>query len=65
MDMSKKSLILGLVASLVCVAVSVVCLIVMKCNWVSIVLTAVVVGLAIYICFFCWYVAKKMKQSNR
>lgn len=64
MDISKKSLILGLVATFVCIAVSIVCLIVMKCDWISIVLTAVVIGLAIYICIFCWYVAKKYKANK-
>lgn len=64
MDMTKKSLILGLVATLICVAVSIVCLVVMKCNWVSIVLSAVVIGLAVYICIFCWYVAKQNKSKN-
>lgn len=65
MDMSKKSLILGLVATFVCVAVSIVCLVVMKCNWVSIALSAVIVGLAVYICIFCWKVAKNWKKENQ
>lgn len=64
MDMSKKSLILGLVATLVCLAVSIVCLVVMKCDWVSIALSAVVIGLAVYICVFCWMVAKKSKEQK-
>lgn len=58
MSMSKKSLILSLVAIFVCLAVSVVCLVVMHFDWVSIALTAVNVGLAIYICIFCFKVAK-------
>ena len=64
MDMSKKSLILGLVATLVCVAVSIVCLVVMKCDWVSIGISAVVIGLAVYICVFCWLVAKKSEEQE-
>lgn len=64
MDMSKKSLILGLVASLICVAVSAVCLVVMKCDWVSIAISAVIVGLAVYVCIFCWKVAKINKENK-
>ena len=61
MDMSKKSLILSIVAIFVCLAVSVVCLVVMKFDWVSIVLTAVNVALAVYVCIFCFKVAKASK----
>lgn len=61
MDISKKSLILSLVAIFVCIAVAVVCLVVMKADWVSIVLSALIVGLAIYVCVFCYKVAKQNK----
>lgn len=64
MDMSKKSLILSIVAAIVCLAVAVVCLVVMKADWVSILLSAVIVGLAIYICLFCYKVAKESKGQN-
>lgn len=59
MDISKKSLILSLVATFICIAVSVICLVVMKCDWVSIVLSAVIVALAVYICVFCYKVSKQ------
>lgn len=61
MEMSKKSLILSIVAIFVCIAVSVVCLVVMHFDWVSIALTAVNVALAVYICIFCYKVAKLKK----
>ena len=63
MDISKKSLILSLVTIFVCIAVATVCLIVMKADWVSIVLSAVIVGLAIYVCIFCYKVAKEQKRG--
>jgi len=63
MNISKRSLILSLVAIFVCVAVAVVCLVVMKADWVSIALSAIIVGLAIYVCIFCWKVAKMNKQK--
>lgn len=64
MDISKKGLILSLVSIFVCVAVAVVCLIVMKADWVSIALSAIIVGLAVYVCVFCWKVAKIQKKSR-
>ncbi|MBQ3158595.1 MAG: hypothetical protein IJB98_02765 [Clostridia bacterium] len=64
MDISKKGLILSLVSIFVCVAVAVVCLIVMKADWVSIVLSAIIVALAVYICVFCWKVARAQKRGN-
>ena len=65
MDISKKGLILSLVSIFVCVAVAVVCLIVMKANWVSIVLSAVIVALAVYVCVFCWKVARVQKKLGK
>ena len=62
MDMSKKSLILSIVAIFACLVVATVCLIVMKADWVSIVLSAIIVGLAIYVCIFCYKVAKSNKK---
>ena len=64
MDISKKGLILSLVTIFVCIAVAVVCLVVMKADWVSIALSAVIVALAIYVCIFCWKVAKDQKKGN-
>ncbi|MBR2909920.1 MAG: hypothetical protein IKC11_06245 [Clostridia bacterium] len=64
MDISKKGLILSLVSIFVCLAVAVVCLVVMKADWVSIVLSAVIVALAVYVCIFCWKVAKDQKKAN-
>ena len=58
MDMTKKSLILSIVAIFICLAVSVTCLVVMNFDWVSIILTAVNVALAVYVCIFCFKVAK-------
>ena len=63
MNMSLKSLILSIVTVFICIAVSVVCLVVMKADWVSIALSAVIVGLAIYVCIFCWKVAKDSKKQ--
>lgn len=63
MDISKRSLILSLVAVFVCIAVAIVCLVVMRADWVSIALSAIIVGLAIYVCIFCWRVAKSNKQK--
>ncbi len=63
MDISKKSLILSLVAVFVCLAVAVVCLVVMKADWVSIVLSALIVALAVYVCIFCWKVARMNKNK--
>ena len=65
MDISKKGLILSLVSIFVCVAVAVLCLIVMKANWVSIVLSAVIVALAVYVCVFCWKVARVQKKLGK
>jgi len=62
MDMSKKSLILSIVTIFVCIAVATVCLVVMHADWVSIALSAVVVALAVYVCVFCWKVAKDNKK---
>ena len=64
MDITKKSLILGIIASFVCLAVAAVCLIFMKLDLVSIILSAVLVALAIYICVFCYKVAKASKKNN-
>lgn len=64
MDISKKGLILSLVTIFVCLAVAVVCLVVMKADWVSIVLSAIIVALAVYVCIFCWKVAKDQKKGN-
>ncbi len=65
MDISKKSLILSIVTVFVCIAVATVCLIVMKCDWVSLVLSAIIVGLAVYVCVFCWLVAKQNKGTEQ
>lgn len=63
MDISKKSLALSIVTVFVCIAVAVVCLIVMKFDWVSIALSAVIVALAVYVCVFCYLVARSMKKN--
>lgn len=60
MDISKKFLILSMVGIFICIAVAVVCMIV-KFNWVTILLSAIIVGLAIYICIVCWKAAKMNK----
>jgi len=62
MDISKRSLILSLVTVFVCLAIATVCLIVMKFDWVSIVLSALIVALTVYVCIFCWKVAKINKK---
>jgi len=64
MDMSKKSLILSVVATFICLVVATVCLIVMKADWVSLVLSAVIVGLAVYVCVFCYKVAKNNRGQE-
>ncbi len=64
MDISKKSLILSLVTVFICMAVAIVCLVVMKADWVSLVLSALIVALAIYVCVFCWKVAKNNKNNK-
>ncbi|MBQ7467123.1 MAG: hypothetical protein IJS74_03530 [Clostridia bacterium] len=64
MDMSKKSLILSIIATFVCLAVAAVCLVFMKLDLVSVILSAVLVALAIYICLFCYKVAKQSKKDN-
>ena len=58
MDISKKSLILSLVTAFICLAVAAVCLVVMKANTVSIVLSAAIVAFAIFVCVFSWKVAR-------
>ena len=65
MDISKKSLALSIVTVFVCLAVAVVCLIVMHFDWVSIVLSAVIVALAVYVCVFCFLVAKDNKKAEQ
>lgn len=62
MDMSKRSLILSIVTVFICIAVATICLVVMKADWVSIALSAVIVALAIYVCIFCWKVAKDNRK---
>ena len=62
MDITKRSLILSLVTVFVCFAVAAVCMVVMKANLVSIILSAVIVALAVYICVFCWRVARANKK---
>ena len=64
MDISKRSLILGIITTFVCLAVATVCLIFMKLDLVSIILSAVLVALAIYTCVFCYKVAKQSKKGN-
>lgn len=64
MDMSKKSLILGIITVFVCLAVAAVCLVFMKLDLVSIILSAVLVCLAVYVCVFCYKVAKASKKEN-
>ena len=62
MDISKKSLILSIITVLVCLGVAAVCLIFMNFNLVSVILSAVIVALAIYVCVFCFRVAKYNKK---
>ena len=62
MDISKKSLILSLITVFVCLGVAATCLVVMKADVVSIVLSAVIVALAVYVCIFCWKVAKANRK---
>ena len=62
MDISKKSLILSLVTIFVCLAVAATCLVVMKADLVSIILSALIVALAVYVCIFCYKVAKAQKR---
>ncbi len=65
MDISKKSLILSIVTVFICMIVAVVCLVVMKADWVSLVLSLLIVALAVYVCVFCWKVAKDNKKNNQ
>ncbi len=62
-NISKRCLILSLITMFVCIAIAVVCMVVMKADWVSLVLSAVIIGLAIYVCVFCWRVAKANKNK--
>lgn len=64
MDISKKSLVLSIVTVFICIAIAAVCLVVMKCDWVSLVLSAVIIALAVYVCIFCWYVTKQSKKDE-
>ena len=64
MDMSKKSLILGIITTFVCLAVATACLIFMKLDLVSVILSAVLVALAIYVCVFCFKVAKASRKEK-
>ena len=63
MDISKRSLILGLITTFVCLAVAIVCLILMKLDVVSVILSAVLVALSVYVCIFCYKVAKEIKKG--
>ena len=61
MDFTKKSLIISAITIFVCLAVSIICLIVSKFSTWAIILASAVVGLAILSSVIAWILARKSK----
>ncbi len=61
MDITKKTLIISIIAIVLCLAVATVCLIVTKFSTWAIVLSAVIVGLSIFSSVLAFVLVKRAK----
>lgn len=64
MELSKKSMIIGIILTLICVAVGVICLAVNPTTFTWI-MFAVILALAIFQAVALWYLVKKMNPEEK
>ena len=63
MELNKRSMVIGVILTLICVAVGVVCLAV-RPNTFTWIMFAVILALSIFQAIALWYMVKKLNESE-
>lgn len=63
MELNKRSMVIGVILTLICVAVGVVCLAV-RPNTFTWIMFAVILALSIFQAISLWYMVKKLNESE-
>lgn len=63
MELNKRSMVIGVILTLICVAVGVVCLAVIP-NTFTWIMFAVILALSIFQAISLWYMVKKLNESE-